>query len=334
MPKTELHLKSSKNSISILELARYTKSWILDSKIRSLSSTTIEGRRLFVEKLFWFFDQNQIDTCGPDEMRQLLGYLTDAHESPNGRWGNSRLRRPLRPITIKTFYVQCRVLFNWLVEEGALDESPLKRIKAPRALPDQIRPFSVEQVEGMLKVTQRSRHPRRDEAIVLMLFDTGLRASELIGLRVRDVDLTSRACIVTGKGNKIRTAYFGGPAAKSLYLYLQQQPREADEPLFTADRGTRAGEALTRSGLLQLIERLGKGANIELTRCSPHTFRHTFAVEFLRNGGNVFSLKQLLGHTNLQMTNRYIALADGDIENQHRQFAPSDRLKRGKHAIR
>lgn len=85
---------------------------------------------------------------------------------------------------------------------------------------------------------------------------------------------------------------------------------------------------MKRSGLLQLIRRLGRKAGIQATRCSPHTFRNTFAVEFLRGGGNLFSLQQLLGHSSLSMTNRYVALAQGDIENQHRQFSPADRLAR------
>ena len=172
MPKTELYPQKSVNSISTSELALCAQDWIFDSKIRSLSSTTIEGRRLFVEKLLWFFNHRQYEFCGPTEMRQLLGYLTDAHSSPEGRWGNPQLRQPLRPVTIKTFYVQCRVLPNWLVEEEVLEESPLKRIKPPRALPDQITPFSSDQVDGLLAAARRSRHPKRDEAIVLMLLDT------------------------------------------------------------------------------------------------------------------------------------------------------------------
>jgi site-specific recombinase XerD len=79
---------------------------------------------------------------------------------------------------------------------------------------------------------------------------------------------------------------------------------------------------------LQLIERLGKAAKLEAVRCSPHIFPHTFAVEFLRGGGNVFTLKELLGHTSLTRVNRYLALAQADLENQHRQFSPGDRLKR------
>ena len=330
MPKTELHLKISENSTTTSELTLRTQDWILDSKLSYLSPTTIEGRRLFVEKLLWFFEHRQYGVCGPAEMRQLFVYLTEAHLSPEGRWGNPRLRKPLRPVTVKTLYVQCRVLFNWMIEQNYLEESPLKRIKAPRALADQISPFRSDQIENLLTTAQKSRHPRRDETIILMLLDTGLRASELIGLRLCDIDMDTRSCVVIGKGNKKRTVYFGRPTTKALYKYLKEHPREADDALFTADRGITAGEALTRSGLLQLVERLGKKAGIELTRCSPHTFRHTFAVEFLRNGGNVFSLQQMLGHSNLQMTNRYVAFAEADIENQHRQFAPSDRLKRGR----
>ena len=103
---------------------------------------------------------------------------------------------------------------------------------------------------------------------------------------------------------------------------------EMSSAAFCADRGPCAGEPLTRSGLRQLVSRLGKDAGIQATRCSPHNFRHTFAVSFLRNGGNAFTLQQMLGHTSLHMTNRYVALAQADIENQHRQFSPADCLGR------
>jgi integrase/recombinase XerD len=85
---------------------------------------------------------------------------------------------------------------------------------------------------------------------------------------------------------------------------------------------------LTRRGLYQLVKRLGKRAGLQSARCSPHTFRHTFVAQFLREGGSTFTLKEMLGHTSLHMTNRYVALAQADIQNQHRQFSPGDRLKR------
>lgn len=109
--------------------------------------------------------------------------------------------------------------------------------------------------------------------------------------------------------------------------YLRDEDRMPDDPVFISERGDGAGNKLTRWGARQVIERLGKTAGLQSVRCSPHTFRHTFAVEFLRAGGNVFTLKQLLGHTGLQVTQRYVALAQADIQSQHRQFSPGDRLR-------
>lgn len=112
---------------------------------------------------------------------------------------------------------------------------------------------------------------------------------------------------------------------------MNEEEREKKDPLFLSDRGNGAGEGLTRHGLRFLIVRLGKAARLDgSTRVSPHTFRHTFAIEFLRAGGNVFTLQQLLGHTHLAMTNRYVAIAQADITAQHRQFSPVARLKGGK----
>jgi site-specific recombinase XerD len=193
---------------------------------------------------------------------------------------------------------------------------------------EQIQPFSQEQIEALRRAARRSHHPRRDETIVLFLLDTGVRVSELCNLKMSDLDLQGRRCTVIGKGNKRRTIHFGKTAGKFLWQYLREQTRDADDPVFLSDRGKTAGEPLTRSGVQQLIERLGNTAKLQAVRCSPHTFRHTFAVEFLRAGGNVFSLQQMLGHSGLHITNRYVALAQADLEHQHQQFSPADRLRR------
>jgi integrase/recombinase XerD len=197
------------------------------------------------------------------------------------------------------------------------------RVPKPLDRPDDVQPFTETQVNDLLTAAKRSRQPRRDEAILLFLFDTGLRASELCSLRFKDVDMTAKKATVEGKGGKTRPVYFGRVAARALWAYLKEDGREAEEPIFLSERG----DALTRSGLQQLLERLGAQAHVTSTRCSPHTFRHTFAVSFLRAGGNQFTLMNLLGHTNIQMTSRYVRLAQADVENQHRQFSPADRLK-------
>ena len=115
---------------------------------------------------------------------------------------------------------------------------------------------------------------------------------------------------------------------RALYHYLNQREHEASASLFLSDRGTVAGEGLTRHGLRFLVRRLAVAARVDGVRCSPRTFRHTFAIEFLRAGGNVFTLQQILGHTHLAMTQRYVAVAEADVVNQHRRFSPVERLKR------
>jgi len=209
-----------------------------------------------------------------------------------------------------------------------LPASPLDRIVPPIARADQIQPFSDEQVDALLEAARRSQNPRRNTALLLFLLDTGARATEVCSIRYDDLDLPSRTCLVLGKGNKRRPVFFGIKTAKAIAKYRLGLAVEPDAPLFRSDNRGDAGKALTRSGLLQLVERLGKDAGIKGVRCSPHTFRHTMACTFIRAGGSSFALQHLLGHTNSQQTARYVALASADCQEQHRRFCPSDRLHR------
>jgi site-specific recombinase XerD len=313
--------------LEVSKLEHYAEGWLLSGDISQHSPNTLAFRRLLVTKLRWFLDRERLPRCGTHELRLFLAYLTHGHREPGGRWGNPRLTNPVRPRTVKDYHSHLRTLFRWIVAEGGLDISPMDRIPVPTARADQVSPFTPEQVNALLAAARRSRYARRDEAILLFLLDTGVRSSELCHLRLEDVDLSGRRATVLGKGNKRRAVSFHRTTARALWQYLKEEQREPEDPLFLSEQG----DALTRSGLQQLIERLGKSARITASRCSPHTFRHTFAVEFLRAGGNVFTLQQMLGHTSLHMTNRYVALAQADIENQHRQFSPVERLRgRGK----
>jgi integrase/recombinase XerC/integrase/recombinase XerD len=327
MRKTAPRFKRPDDVIGIRDLSRYSQGWLLDSEIRQLSTRTLESRKFIVDKLLWFLRKSGFTECGIFEIRQFLAYISNGHESPEGRWDNPHCRTKVRPRTVETYFVNLRTLFRFLVEEEAIEESPLETMRPPIARRDQIQPFTRQQVEALLQAAKKSRHSLRDQAIVLLLLDSGVRASELCSLKTQDLDMQGRFCRVLGKGNKRRSLYFGRATTKAIWKYLREEPRDSLDPLFMSDRGTRAGEGLTRSGLQQIIERLGKAAEVKSARCSPHTFRHTFAIEFLRAGGNVFSLKEMLGHTSLTMVNRYVALAESDIENQHRQFSPADRLK-------
>lgn len=323
MIQSALRSPVSEGEILPSDLPRFINGWILDGQYRQLSKQTLIIRRTICDRLVWWLDRERFDTCGSREIKGFLCYVTTGHEEPGGRYGNPLLTKPVTTRTVKDTHGVLRSFFLWLVSEGYVSVSPMATVKPPIHRPDQIQPFTEDQLNALFRASKRSRHPKRDEAIVTFMVDTGVRASELCNLKFDDVDIVSRKAIVLGKGNKHRAVYFGRETGRVLWQYVREVGIGGTDPLFLSEKGG----AFTRSGLKQLIERLGISAKIEATRCSPHTLRHTFAVMFLRGGGSVFSLKEMLGHTDLAMTNRYVCLAQADVQNQHRMFSPVERLR-------
>jgi site-specific recombinase XerD len=327
------------------DLVHDTQEWIRDAGARPepLSPGTIANRKLVAEKLVWFLRRQGYERCGSRELRAFFLYLNNAHQSPEGRWGNPRHREPPRPGYTRFFHAYLGSFFSWAVRDDncELAVSPLAALPRPSNRQDQIQPFTEAQVLALIEAAKRSPYRRRDEALVLFLLDTGCRASEVCGLVYGDLDWENRCCRVLGKGNKYRTVQFGTATSAALWRMFREAPgqqrpgkrdgeRDLKEVVFRSQSGHTPGQALTRSGVLDIVSRLGESAKLVGVRCSPHTLRHTFATSYLRGGGSVFSLQQLLGHEQLAMTQRYVNLVQADIAEQHRLASPVDRLRRRK----
>ena len=323
MQRRALPSVKTETDLSLRDLQKFAEGWLLSGEIAQHSAATLTNRRLYVRNLLWFLRRQEYECCDVMELRAFFAYITNGHKELGGRWGNPQQTKPVTSSTVATYHRHISAMFSWIVAEGRLEVSPMNRIPPPVDRPDDVQPFTDEQVNALLAAAKKSMFPRRDEAIVWFMLDTGVRASELSGLRFKDLDMTARSARIEGKGGKARSIFFGKTAAKALWQYLKEDGRVLDDPLFLS----RSGEPLNRLSLLQLMGRLGKEAQITTARCSPHTFRHTFAVSFLRNGGNQMSLLRMLGHTDLKMTARYVKLAQADVERQHRQFSPADKLK-------
>ena len=247
---------------------------------------------------------------------------------------------PLSPKTIRNVYVAISSFFRWAERELSIP-FPLREVRLPRMPKTAVPEFTREEVLAMIKACTYSRQATtllrhafimrrpaasRDVAILLMLLDTGMRASEVCSLTIGNVDLkTGKVEIRQGpqggaKGGKGRTVYMGRTSRRALWLYLSKREdgREPDAPLFVA-RGRRP---LSRGTLRLMVTRMGQKAGVQ--KAYPHKFRHTFAITYLRSGGDVFTLQQLLGHGSLDMVRHYARIATSDVALAHRKASPVD----------
>jgi integrase/recombinase XerD len=203
-------------------------------------------------------------------------------------------------------------------------------VPGPRATNAETLPFTQEEIRRLLATIapKRARRPKsgarylqalRDRAIVLILLDSGVRASELCALAIAGFHIKSGRLSVVGKGDKHRYVYVGSVTRSAIWQYLQERDDggNPDAPLIS-----NTGRAMSRSWLRKHLTKSGNTAGIP--KCNPHRFRYTFAIQYLRNGGDAFSLKAILGHSSMKMVDHYVKMAAIDVELIHRRASPVD----------
>jgi site-specific recombinase XerD len=226
------------------------------------------------------------------------------------------------PSTVNQRYRSLKRFYRWLVEEGEIRENPMLRIKSPK-VPDTIKEhYGTEGLARVLKACgDKSWTSLRDRAMVLVLYDTGVRASELCGMRLDDLDLDAQTIKVTGKGGNERFVSLGSNAALALDKYLRKRPQTVADYIFVSTRR----EPLTFNALRMCLRRRFKDADVPFK--GIHGFRRSFAIAFLDAGGYAEDLQQIAGWNSLQMVQRYTkATAGARARRAHRRLSPADRL--------
>ncbi len=233
---------------------------------------------------------------------------------------------PLSKYTIQGYVRTLKSFSSFLAEENFTKENRLAKLKIPEAPEAVIEILSDEEIERLLdEPNQLCPLGNRLYTIVILLLDTGLRASELCGLTIDNVHASDNYLKVMGKGQKERLVPFGNQTKKDLikWLTIWREELAAQDCQFVFVNND--GYQLTYEALQQTIKRLGKRTGIP--RLRPHLFRHTFAVRYLMAGGDLMTLKLILGHTTLAVTQMYLHLAQSHVQVQHSKFSPVDHLR-------
>lgn len=301
-----------------------------------LSQRTVDDYEYYLNQWMNHIGDQNVATIQPSDISNYLAWMRTEYKPR--RWsGNAE---PLSPKTLRNIYIALRAFYGWLNREFKLP-NPVKDITPPKFPKHVIQTFSREDIEKLIKACVYSREAQtsirrtfvmrrpsanRDQAIILTLLDTGLRATELCSLTIGDVDLkTGKVNVRHGigggaKGGKGRITCLGKITRKAVWRYLASREDGDDPraPLFVSH----ADHPFNRNSLRILIRRLGERAGVN--KVHPHKFRHTFAITYLRSGGDVFTLQSLLGHGSLDMVRHYAQIADVDVENAHRKASPVD----------
>jgi integrase/recombinase XerD len=268
----------------------------------------------------------EANSIGPDEIRAFILYLQQKRRFTGHPYTYPQ-QDGLSLHSINSYLRSIRAFWSWLTAEGVVEQNVFTRVRIPKAPVKVIPTFSEEQLNSMISaINGDTPGGFRDLTAILTLLDTGMRISELAGLRLDDMRLDEGILKVIGKGNKERLIPIGRNVRRLLWKYISLVRPDPATPRVDAVFLTADGRPIGRQLILHRMTYYGKKVGLRGVRCSPHTLRHTAALSFLRNGGDVFSLQRLLGHSSLAMTRHYCELADVDVRQAHSKASPVDNL--------
>ncbi|MBM4426403.1 MAG: hypothetical protein FJ031_04100 [Chloroflexi bacterium] len=277
---------------------------------RNLSPGTVEFYEKKLNTFLKFCSDlaiTDITQISADNIRQFLIYLEERKHKPAG---------------VHCYYRSVKTFLKWYENEVEPEgwRNPIEKVKAPFVPLEPLDPVSIETIKALMETCKRGQlSDARDRTALLVLLDSGLRLAEFLALNREDVDLiTGEILVRSGKGRKPRNVYLGDKTRQVLKRYLKI--RTDHNPALWVSR---SGERLTETGLRMMLRRRAAQAGTPVP--SPHDFRRAFALERWRAGVDILTLSKLMGHTSLQVLNRYVKQVGEDLSLAAKQSSPVDR---------
>ena len=278
---------------------------------KGLSERTLSAYARDLGKLFSFLGERGVE--GPEKidsgaLREFVFSLKDSGLAP------SSIRRTISSL---------KGYFAFLLEEGVLTSDPSERLESPRVgrkLPEVL---SVTEIQRILEAPNPEHSIFwRDRSILESLYATGVRVSELLALKLGNLEMEEGFCTVFGKGSKERMVPLGGPAKGALERYLRGVRPELDQGrgegvVFLNNRG----RPMSRMAIWNLVRKSAEKSGVT-RKVSPHTFRHSFATHLLEGGADLAAVQELLGHADISTTQIYTHVDREYLREVHRTFHP------------
>ncbi len=253
------------------------------------------------------FGERQLEELRSEDLQQYAHVLREHHNNS---------------ITIQSYVRSLRAFLNWLYLNDMVEADFCRKFRLPKARKAFINVLSDAEIERVFAVYDDDSNVihLRNRVILSLMLDAGLRLNEVVTAKRVDLHLPEGYLIVTGKGSKQRAVSFGVTTLEHIKAYLDAA-EDADELLQTSE-----GTPLTRDTLKNMFRKLKRKSGVQ--RLHPHLLRHTFATRYLENGGDIYSLKELLGHTTLKQTQAYLHIAQTRRHLDFEKFSPLDNMKR------
>jgi integrase/recombinase XerD len=280
---------------------------------RSLSANTVEAYLHDIHKLEQFLSI-QKSALLPSEVRlkDLQGFLAWINEFGMTATSQARILSG-----VKAFY-------KYLVMENMLDDNPATLLESPRTSRKLPEVLNIEEINRLIEAIDRSKSEgERDRAMIETLYSSGLRVSELVGLKISNLFLDTGFMRITGKGNKERLVPVGSVAKKHILLYQEEVrchilPKKGQEDiLFLSKRGA----GITRVRMFMIIKNLASRIQLK-KKISPHTFRHSFATHLIEGGADLRAVQEMLGHSSITTTEIYTHLDRDFLRSEIIRFHP------------
>lgn len=282
----------------------FTEYLIIDKKY---SENTIKAYNNDLKKFKNFINKKNISQIDDGTIKAYLKYLNKENNDSKTISHNIS--------TLRSFY-------KFLLIEKKVLKNPMEYIELPKTKKSLPKTLSIEEIDKLLDINLTDDFSFRNKAMLELMYSSGLRVSELVNVKIHDIDISNCIIRIMGKGSKERIVPLGDYAIKYIGLYLKEHrekliKKELNDYLFLNNHGKK----MTRQGFFKILKTLAKEKNIK-TEFSPHTLRHSFATHLLNGGADLRSIQEMLGHSDISTTQIYTHVSKEKLKENYNNFHP------------